>query len=103
MNDNKEKISKVITEEQLHSAPLIASPENNTSLLKDFLIDFAGDKFDPEDGKVTVDMIAQTVATEFPEFMYAIAEENFLRGYQLGLDDATTLNKEAEADTGNEE
>jgi len=103
MSDNKEEISKVLTEEQISSTPLIAIPENNNSLLKDFLIDYAGEKFDPEDGRVTVDMIAQTVATEFPEFMYAIAEENFLRGYQLGLDDATTLNKETEADTGNEE
>jgi hypothetical protein len=34
-------------------------------------------------------MIAETLASEFPEFTYAFAEENFLRGYQLGLDDAT--------------
>ena len=36
-------------------------------------------------------MIAEIIATEFPEFMFAIAEENFLRGYQLGLEDAKGL------------
>jgi len=33
-------------------------------------------------------MIAEIMAHEFPEFVYAMAEENFLRGYQLGLNDA---------------
>ena len=33
-------------------------------------------------------MIAEILAVEFPEFVWAFAEENFLRGYQLGLDDA---------------
>ena len=38
-------------------------------------------------------MIAETLADEFPEFIMAFAEENFLRGYQLGLDDATRIPK----------
>jgi hypothetical protein len=33
-------------------------------------------------------MIVDVMAMEFPEFMLAIAEENFLRGYKSGLDDA---------------
>ena len=33
-------------------------------------------------------MIVDIMALEFPEFMVAIAEENFLRGYKSGLDDA---------------
>ena len=33
-------------------------------------------------------MIAEVLAAEFPEFAFAFAEENFLRGYQTGLDDA---------------
>ena len=36
-------------------------------------------------------MIAEVLAAEFPEFVFAFAEENFLRGYQLGLDDADRL------------
>ena len=104
---------KVITEEELHTNPMLAMPPENDSPLKDFLINFTGQKIQPEDGKVTVDMIAQTVAAEFPEFMFSVAEENFLRGYQLGLNDATTFTTETEnaetsttateAVTGNEE
>ena len=45
-------------------------------------------------------MIAEVLATEFPEFVFAFAEENFLRGYQLVLDDAyKTIDQEAERNT----
>jgi len=94
---------KVITEEELHTNPLLATTPGNDSELKQFLINYTGAKLEPEDGRVTVHMIAEAIAAEFPEFLFAIAEENFLRGYQLGLNDATTLETEAEADTGNEE
>jgi len=94
---------KTITEEELHSNPLLAMPVNNDSEIKQFLVNYTGTKLQPEDEQVTVHMIAETVAAEFPEFMFAIAEENFLRGYQLGLEDATTLDTETEAVTGNEE
>ena len=94
---------KVITEEELLAAPLVAIPENNESELKSYLINFTGHKIQPEDGKVTAQMIIETVAAEFPEVVYLIAEETFARGYQLGLEDATTLTTEAETVTGNEE
>ena len=61
------------------------------TLLKEYLIEYVGTKFDNE--SVTVNMIAETLAEEFPEFTMAFAEENFLRGYQLGLDDATRIPK----------
>ena len=32
-------------------------------------------------------MAVEVFAAEFPEFLMAIAEENFLRGYQQALDD----------------
>ena len=45
-------------------------------------------------------MIAEVLAVEFPEFVFAFAEENFLRGYQLGIDDAyKTLGENATQDT----
>jgi hypothetical protein len=43
-------------------------------------------------------MIAEIIATDFPEFAFAYAEENFLRGYKLGLDDAKGLHT-AETET----
>ena len=54
--------------------------------LKNYLIDFTGTFLEEED--VTVNMIAEVLASEFPEFAFAFAEENFIRGYETGLNDA---------------
>ena len=67
---------------------MVVQPESE---LKEYLIEYVGTKFNNEE--VTVNMIAEALAEEFPEFTMAFAEENFLRGYQLGLDDATRIPK----------
>ena len=36
-------------------------------------------------------MIVDTVAEEFPEFLFAVAEENFLRGYNQALTDSDAM------------
>jgi hypothetical protein len=82
---------KIITEEEAHVNPLLSLVVQPESKLKEYLIEYVGTKFDNE--SVTVNMIAETLAEEFPEFTMAFAEENFLRGYQLGLDDATRVPK----------
>tara|TARA_Y100001938_G_C8049838_1_gene411058 strand:- start:524 stop:820 length:297 start_codon:yes stop_codon:yes gene_type:complete len=91
MNDDK-----TITETQAHENPMLAmAAEKGDSELKDYLVEFVGTKMDQEE--VTVNMIAEVLAVEFPEFVFAFAEENFLRGYQLGIDDAyRTIEREAE-------
>ena len=81
-----EEIKNIINEEELHRNEVLAMIVQPDSELKNMLVEYVGTKFDKED--VTVNMIAETLAHEFPDFMYAMAEENFLRGYQLGLDDA---------------
>ena len=83
------KKEKVKTEEEAHTNPLVGMPVVSDSELKDYLVQYVGTKLDHEE--VTVNMIAEILAVEFPEFMYAIAEENYLRGYQVGLDDADRL------------
>tara|TARA_R100000152_G_C6668323_1_gene105340 strand:- start:208 stop:489 length:282 start_codon:yes stop_codon:yes gene_type:complete len=80
---------KTITEEQVHTNEVLAMPVQPDSELKEYLVEYAGRKFEQEE--VTVHMIAETLAADFPEFLFSFAEENFLRGYQQGLDDATTL------------
>ena len=80
------------TEEEAHQNPLLAMPVIKDSELKEYLVEYVGTKMAQEE--VTVNMIAEILAVEFPEFMYAIAEENYLRGYQLGLDDADRLYNE---------
>ena len=39
------------------------------------------------DGDVTVEMIVESMSLEFPEFIMALAEENFIRGYDQALQD----------------
>ena len=80
---------KIKTEEQAHTNPLLTMTVKGDSELKKYLVEYVGEKLDNEN--VTVNMIAEILAAEFPEFVFAFAEENFLRGYQLGLDDATKL------------
>tara|TARA_R110002020_G_scaffold93344_3_gene225257 strand:- start:1098 stop:1391 length:294 start_codon:yes stop_codon:yes gene_type:complete len=80
---------KTITEEQVHTNPMLAMRVQPDSELKNYLVEYVGKKFENEE--VTVNMIAEALATDFPEFTFAFAEENFLRGYQLGLDDAEKL------------
>jgi len=83
---------KTITEQEFNQAPFVGiSSTSDDSELKDYIINYTGTKLDPEDGKVDINMIAEILADEFPEFTYAFAEENFVRGYELGLDDAAEL------------
>lgn len=56
------------------------------SPMKEWMVTYVGERFDIEE--VTVEMIVDVMANEFPEFLLAIAEENFLRGYSKGLEDA---------------
>jgi hypothetical protein len=37
------------------------------------------------DGDVTVEIIIEYMASQFPELVLAIAEENFIRGYRQAL------------------
>ena len=79
----------IITEEEAHQNPLLAMPVIPDSELKNYLVEYVGTKMEQEE--VTVNMIVEILAVEFPEFIYVIAEENYLRGYQVGLDDADRL------------
>ena len=81
--------------------PLLALPsKEKDSKLKNYLINYTGTFLDEEN--VTVNMIAEVLAAEFPEFTFAFAEENFIRGYEIGLNDAYASIEEQSA-TSNEE
>ena len=70
--------------------------------LKQMLLEYVGNKFatEEDDGEfeVTVQMIVETLAHEFPEFVMIMAEENWIRGYQQGIDDASRLHQAAPED-----
>ena len=89
---------KTITEEEAHINPMLAMRVHPDGKLKGMLVEYVGQKLMPEDEQVTVNMIAEVLATDFPEFAFAYAEENFLRGYQLGLEDAARLSTEQTED-----
>ena len=61
--------------------------------LKQLFINYVGEKLQPENGDVTVEMVINVMAEEFPEFLMLLAEENFLRGYQQALSDVEQFNK----------
>ena len=65
---------------------LLESVEPDTEV-KNWLIEYIGNKLNPENGEVTVEMVIKTMAEEFPEFLLPIAEENFIRGYRQALED----------------
>ena len=72
--------------------------------MKDWLVNYVGERLDPDTGEVTVEMIVETMATEFPEFLMAVAEENWIRGYHQALNDVDAGQKmfedEASANDG---
>ena len=73
--------------------PNLVLPVNATTPLKDMVVNYIGERIEPEDGNVTMQMAIEVFATEFPEFLLVVAEENFLRGYQQALDDIENVNK----------
>jgi hypothetical protein len=68
--------------------PLLESTvETQQSDLKRWLVNYVGEKTNPENGDVTVENIIEVMADEFPEFLLVIAEENWIRGYHQALTD----------------
>jgi|TARA_Y100000310_G_scaffold64392_1_gene59907 hypothetical protein len=67
--------------------PGLKETVNTDTVMKNWLVDYVGNQHDPENEEVTVEMIVETMATEFPEFLMAVAEENWIRGYHQALED----------------
>ena len=55
--------------------------------LKNLLVQYAGNKLNPKDNNITIEMMIEVVAEEFPEFVMTLAEENWIRGYEQGIND----------------
>lgn len=77
----------VVDESQLPVNP-------NEGPLKHMLVDYVGGVYKPEDGNVTVEMVIDTIASEFPEFLFVVARENWLRGYQQAMADTSPAEEE---------
>lgn len=93
----------IITEKEAeeHVNPVLAQKVERDSPIKEWLVDYAGRQYQAElarfkaesgkdlewDGNVTVEIIVETMLKEFPEFLMAVAEENFIRGYRQAFAD----------------
>ena len=64
----------------------------NDTKLKELIVNYVGEQLHPITPEVTVEDVVNIFADEFPEFLLVVAQENFLRGYTIGIDDAN-LNK----------
>ena len=91
--------------------PTIQPSEENPDLkvvmsketpVKTWLIEYVGEKSNPENGEVTVEMIVDVLAAEFPEFLMVLAEENWLRGYHQGIHDVELGRKMADSELSKE-
>jgi hypothetical protein len=60
--------------------------ETNTKL-KSWLVDYVGNTLAEKEDTVTVQMIVNVFSQQFPEFLLAVAEENWIRGYRQALSD----------------
>ena len=81
MKENNVEVKDDIDNEN----PDLLKPLEPDSEMKEWLINYVGEKDAPENGEVNVEMILKIMAKEFPEFLLPLAEENFIRGYQQAL------------------
>ena len=82
-----------IDENILEGNPVLKQSVETDTELKEWLVNYVGEKTQPEDGNVTVEMTLDVMAREFPEFILSLAEENFVRGYYQAMMDVEEQNK----------
>lgn len=67
--------------------PDLLIPVKRENELKTWLVDYVGNKLQPEGNEINVEMIIKVMAEDFPEFLMPVAEENFIRGYRQAVAD----------------
>ena len=75
-----------MSDNDVENPDILKAVEKDTPL-KSWLVEYVGNKLNPKDEEVNVEMIVKVVAEDFPEFLLVIAEENFIRGYRQALAD----------------
>jgi hypothetical protein len=79
--------------------PLLKTAVAAETPLQKMIVEYVGNKVNPENREVTVEMIVEVMAEEFPHFVLALAEENWIRGYRQALDDVEREVQSAEQDS----
>jgi len=96
----KKKNNKAKNTETASTDVAKTTVEKTEGPLKQLLVDYVGGKHAPDNGEVTVEMIVETVANEFPDFLLLVAKENWIRGYQQAMHDIENLEKEQGLESG---
>ena len=78
-------------EYEFNSNPVLKEIVEPDSPLKEMIVNYIGEQHNNEDDNVTVEMVVITMLKEFPDFLLAIAEENFIRGYNQALVDVESM------------
>ena len=73
--------------------PALTEELKKDSPMNEWQIDYVGNKHSPENDEVNLAMIIETMADEFPDFLLALAEENWIRGYHQAINDMETGKK----------
>ena len=95
-NENVLEGDKIIDEN-----PDLLKPLEPDSEMKEWLINYVGEKEQPGNEEVNTEMILKVMAKEFPEFLLPLAEENFIRGYQQAMVDLEEGQKAWEEEKAN--
>ena len=91
----------VSEKKEQNESPVLKLKVDKDTPLKEWLVEYCGRKYTAEvakfkvetgkdfdwDNNVTVEIIIETMINEFPEFVMALAEENFIRGYRQAFTD----------------
>ena len=57
------------------------------SELKSMIVNYVGKALNPDEDMITVEQVVEVFSKEFPEFLLAVAEENWISGYTQALKD----------------
>ena len=96
---------KTITEQEAIGESVLNEVVAKDSELKTLIVDYVGNNTKELIGndQITVEMIVAVMADEFPEFLLAVAEENWIRGYRQAIhdvDEGRKIIEEYEAQQG---
>jgi len=90
------------TEQEVEKNPALKEKVEKDTELKDMIVSYVGGKKKPENDEVTLEMVLEVMAEDFPDFLMPIAEENWIRGYQQALADVDEGQRLAHEETEKE-
>jgi len=61
------------------------------SELKEIIVNYVGNTINPDTDEITVENVIDVFAEQFPEFLMALAEENWINGYTQAITDTRSL------------